>query len=162
MENEESREIAEKLVEFNIRLGHWKAQVYDKEFNVNGKSKDKPELTSRQFGILFLIYHNKLRTVSELVRVINISKSSVSLTVSKLTEEGYLRKKQPRRGEDGRKVNIEITAKGKHSVEELTQTIVEVYNTFLQTLSVEQKNMLIQGVNCFDAVFAIPEENEPR
>lgn len=153
MDKQESKELAEKLVAFNIRLGHWKAQVYDKEFNVNGKGKDKLDLTSRQFGILFLIYHYKLRTVSDLVREINISKSSVSLTVSKLAEEGYLRKKQPRKGEDGRKVNIEITAKGKRSVDELTEKIVAVLDRFYTTLNEEQKANLIQGVDCFDALF---------
>lgn len=154
MEKQASRELAEKLVAFNIRLGHWKAQVYDKEFNINGKGKNKPELTSRQFGILFLIYHYKLNTVSQLVEEINISKSSVSLTVTKLTEEGYLRKKAPKKGEDGRKVYIEITPKGKKSLEKLTETIVDVFDMFYRTLDDDRRKNLVLGVENFDAVFA--------
>ena len=160
MDSQESRALAEKLVAFNIRLGHWKAQVYDREFNVNGKGKNKLDLTSRQFGILFLIYHYKLRTVSDLVREINISKSSVSLTVSKLAEEGYLRKKQPHKSEDGRKVNIEITAKGKRSVDEMTGKIVEILNRFYSGLTEEQRANLVQGVACFDALFRAGKEEQ--
>lgn len=153
LNQDETRILAEKMLAFFIRFSHWKTQVYDQKFNINGKGKNTPELTVRQFGILFLIHHYKLKTVSELVQEINISKSSISLMVTKLTDEGYLRKKAPRKGDDGRKVYIELTAKGKRALEELTNNIFLVFDSFYNSLAEDRKGDFITAIESFDAVF---------
>lgn len=147
----DTRELAMKLMDFNFKLGHWKTKNYNKEFNINGKGNH--DITTRQFSILFLVSKMGLSTITNVEEAFNISKSSLSLTVSKLVEEGYLRKERPKEDDDKRKTYFMITDKGQKSLDEVTERIIEMFNAFYLSLDLQQMDNLKQGIELLDGIF---------
>lgn len=147
----ESEELAEKLFEFNLKLSNWDSSTYSKEFNRNGKGKYC--LSVRQFHILFITYKFGFSTVSQYQNIMNISKSSLSLTVSKLVEEGYLRREQPQEDDDGRKVYIYITDKGKAAADEVLERIMDLFCRFYDSLDEQKQEDLKIGIEKLNHVF---------
>ena len=88
-----ARKIAEELVALNMNILWWNRQHIEKLFNINGKN-NMQDLTMRQFHVLMLVQTMNLHTVSELSNWSRISKSSMSIMVSKLKKLGYLYKEQ--------------------------------------------------------------------
>lgn len=151
MSDELVGKLAEKLLEFNLKLSCWQTMNYGKEFNVNGKN-DLP-LTRRQFEILILAYKLELSTVSEIEDVLKISKSSLSLTIGKLVEDGYLRKESYEDKEDKRKVHIYITEKGIDVLYEAYERVILMFKKFYETLDEKQKEDLVIGIERLGNIF---------
>ena len=99
--------LAKKLLDFQIQWGQWNKNMVGQVFNVNGKNNIY--LTFQQFIILMLVHKMDINTVSQMANLLNLSKSSLSLTLSKMEQENLLKKIPAPKGDDGRKVYLCIT-----------------------------------------------------
>jgi len=86
------QELAYKVLNLRIKLGRWMASNYECNFNKNGKSNSP--LTSRQYDILVAVNEWNLHTISEMNKLIILSKSSLSITLNKMVQEGYLTRRK--------------------------------------------------------------------
>lgn len=155
---EDSRVLAEKLFAFNFQLAHWNSCYYNKEFNVNGRSG--LSLTARQFGLLLMTDKMGVATVTQFEEILGLSKSSLSLTISKLEREGYLQKEQHKNAEDGRKVFFSLTEKGKAELDRVNQRMIQIFEAFYNSLNSRQKRDLKIGIEKLDGVFGGGFQNE--
>ncbi len=144
MEEEASRRLAKKLFDFQIQWGQWHKNLSNHIFNINGKNNIS--LTIQQFIILTLIHKMDINTVSQMSYLLNLSKSSLSLTLSKMEQEDLLKKTPPAKGEDGRRVYFFITKKGIAALEEREKRVLEFFTEFCEGLSQEQKQYLETGI----------------
>ncbi len=100
---------SKKILNFQILWGQWNKSVVNQVFNINGKGNSN--LTLQQFIILMLVHRVDIKSVSQMACLLNLSKSSLSLTLSKMEKEGLLQKMPPPKGDDGRKVYLCVTQK---------------------------------------------------
>ena len=110
-------------------------------FNINGKNNIS--LTFQQFIILTLVHKMEINTISQLAALLNLSKSSLSLTLSKMEQENLLKKTPAPKGDDGRKVYLCITQKGLSALEEREQKTLDFFIEYCQNLTQEQKEAYI-------------------
>lgn len=83
-------------------------------------------LTKNQMELLGFLYGNeRLNTVSALAAELMISKGSLSLMLTKLKRLGFVAKDAPVGDDDGRKVYISLTQKGREAVEGMMDVILE-------------------------------------
>ena len=106
-----AKQIAKQLMALNMNILCWNRAHIEKSFNINGKTKERA-LTIRQFHVLMFIKNANIHTLSEIAKWFSISKSSMSIMLSKLEKLGYLTRKQEA-DMDGRKVFFHLTTKGK-------------------------------------------------
>ncbi len=151
MEEYDTKELARNLMKFNLKFGHWSFNNYDKEFNKNGKGN--LDLTLRQYSILMILRDMPVSTISQLQELLHISKSSLSLTISKLVDGGYLVKQYPDNQDDGRKVYIFITQKGNEALEEADTRVVDLFVKFYESLDKEKKENLKDAIEKLTAIF---------
>ena len=115
--NEDIPKLINDLLSFNMRLGC----IMRNKFNVNGKGQF--EISMRQFQILLALRLNSIDSISGLEQLFNISKSSLSLTISKMEKSGFIHKEQLPDDKDKRTVHLKITSKG----EEITKIVIYFY-----------------------------------
>lgn len=149
MEDLEARNLAKQLMIFHMKFLQWNISHYNKEFNINGKSKYP--LTARQYSLLFLIDTMEGLTVSDIERVMDLSKSSISITLAKLVDEGFIEKKQE--GRDRRRVNLGLTGKGKKELISVNERIEDMFYNSFHTLTQEKRRDLAIGIEKMTNVF---------
>ena len=147
----DSIEFADKFLDFHFRMWKWRAKHYAKEFNINGKGKK--ELTMRKFATLWIMYYLGITTISEMEEIVNTSKSSLSTVISRLEADGYLLKTPPPEGDDGRKVYLVITEKGKRAVKESYKKLREGVVVFYESLEGNRQRELEEGIDKLMNVF---------
>ncbi len=138
-----ARKIAEELVALNMNILWWNRQHIEKLFNINGKN-NMQDLTMRQFHVLMLVQTMNLHTVSELSNWSRISKSSMSIMVSKLKKLGYLYKEQAVDTDDGRKSYFYLTPKGLEVVNQEMERILDSVAQGFSSLGQEEKETFYQ------------------
>ena len=131
------QDLAYKILDLRIKLGRWMASNYECNFNKNGKSNSP--LTSRQYDILVAVNEWNLHTISEMNKLIVLSKSSLSITLNKMVEEGYLTREQASDDDDKRKVYFNITEKGIKAYKDLDKVIVSAIEGYYNKLSDKQR-----------------------
>ncbi len=151
MENKEASLWAEKMLRFNLHLAHWNKRHFEHIFNINGKGGG--DFTIRQFHLLIIIHKMDIHTISQLTEFLEISKSSLSLTISKLVKDGFLQKKQPSKQDDGRKVYFYVTEKGIRSLEEAHRQVLENLAAFYTQLDESKKNDLKIGLEKLSHIY---------
>jgi|GEM_PF-322555 len=113
MSTTDSNSIAEKLFLLSKNMKTWSYKHFQKAMFTNAKCCIVPkDLTLRQLQIIHLIREDSINTISGIANEFNLSKSSTSLTISKMVKKGYLQKIAPSENDDGRKVYFHITEKG--------------------------------------------------
>lgn len=132
------KQIAQELIALNTNIFLWNREHIEKSFNINGKTKEG-ELTLRQFHVLTFIKNGGMHTVSEISNWLNISKSSMSIMISKLEKNGYLRKEQADHTDDGRKMYFYLTTKGLTAVQEAEERVLEIVAACFSSLDTEKK-----------------------
>ena len=128
----------------------WNNMHFENYFNINGKNKNG--ITMHQFNILSTIYYAQINTISSLENVFGISKSSLSITVKKLENDGYILKKNGI-DEDGRKVYLEVTDKGIEEIKIKEKIMYELFRNFFNSLSEDNKENLKEGIVKLNKVF---------
>ena len=116
-------EVVLAMLEFGTEIAHWNRRYVRKE--IITQRLEELGLTNHQIDILGTLFANPdLNTVSALSANLFISKSSLSLMLSKLEKGGFLEKTAATGEDDGRKVYISLTEKGRKAVEEVRQLLV--------------------------------------
>lgn len=145
--NEDIPKLINDLLSFNMRLGC----IMQNKFNVNGKGQF--EISMRQFQILLALRLNSIDSISGLEQLFNISKSSLSLTISKMEKSGFIHKEQLPDDKDKRTVHLKITSKGEEITKKFDEIICQSFTDFYKTLNEKQKENLKIGVNSLIKVF---------
>ena len=145
--NEDIPKLINDLLSFNMRLGC----IMRNKFNVNGKGQF--EISMRQFQILLALRLNSIDSISGLEQLFNISKSSLSLTISKMEKSGFIHKEQLPDDKDKRTVHLKITSKGEEIIKKFDEIICQSFTDFYKTLNENQKENLKIGVNSLVKVF---------
>lgn len=141
MSNTQNKKIAKELITLNMNIFWWNWEHIEKSFNINGKTNEG-ELTIRQFHVLSFIKNSHMRTISEIARWMRISKSSMSIMISKLEKNGYLRKEQAANTDDGRKMYFYLTEKGMAAVAEAEERVLDnVADCFAALDTEKQENI---------------------
>ena len=141
MENkEEIKVLVESLFDFGSYIGQY---IRDK-FNINGKNNC--ELSMRQFRILMALYKLNVDSISQLEDTFKISKSSLSLTISKMEKSGLIYKEHNPEDSDKRTVHIKLTPKGIELIEKFNDTIYNVFLDFYNSLDSSRQNDLKTGI----------------
>lgn len=141
---EQSQLLAKKMLDFQLQWGQWNKNMVNQVFNINGKSNI--DLTIQQFIILMLIHKMNINTISQMAYLLNLSKSSLSLTLSKMEKEDLLQKTPAPKGEDGRKVYLSVTEKGAAALEEREQKTLQFFIEYCDSLSEKQRKDLEIGI----------------
>ncbi|NLK36587.1 MAG: MarR family transcriptional regulator [Epulopiscium sp.] len=157
LQKKDAYDLARMMCEFYLKLARWSKSYYLKNFNINGKGNYA--ITMRQFQILILLYDLGVETISELSELLAISKSSLSLTISKMVSEGYIRREMPSTTEDGRRVFFYVTEKGLQVLDESKNLMIESLSQYYSTLTEEQKEDLIIGLEKLGNVYSIKEDS---
>jgi len=100
------------------------AQQTMKDYTNAALSKAGVELTMTQAGILFLLKHKDMRTMSELGEVFDIDNSAVTRLVDRLEKNGIV-ERQTAPG-DRRAYLVHMTPKGLDSLEKAKKIIMSV------------------------------------
>ncbi|MGL4791108.1 MAG: MarR family winged helix-turn-helix transcriptional regulator, partial [Anaerotignaceae bacterium] len=97
-------------------------------------------------------------TISQLEKILYVSKSSISITVSKLVKEGYVRRYKCEDESDGRKIFLELTPEGTKALNEVNERVAERFARFYETLDEERKKDLQTAIDSFYKLFDNKED----
>jgi DNA-binding MarR family transcriptional regulator len=150
MEESEIKKLALKYLRFSIHFACWNAQHLENMFNINGKGNK--ELSQRQFGLMLVISESGIDTISGLEKLFHISKSSLSLTIKKMTDAGYVSKKQFDSDKDGRIFHIVLTEKGLNVLDKFRDSICQSFVEFLSRAQKDEREKFIKCIEFFEAI----------
>jgi DNA-binding MarR family transcriptional regulator len=88
------------------------------------------DLTQAQWGPLFMIHTCRCQTAAALARELNIDTGSMTRTLDRLEDKGFLRRE--RSTDDRRVVNLVLTDAGKEVVADIPYVISDVLNDHLE------------------------------
>jgi DNA-binding MarR family transcriptional regulator len=151
MQNEKNIELCNKFLTFLFHLKCWMNSNYMKNFNINGKGDF--ELTERQFEILITLKILENGTVSDLEERLHVTSSSLSTTISKMVNLGYIERSFPQGQEDRRKTYLHITKKGINIIEDIHKKLIQAIDYFYENLNEDQKNSFSEGVDKLVQIF---------
>lgn len=86
-------------------------------------------LTQAQWGPLYLLHRCQCHTAAELARDIGLDTGTVTRTLDRLEDKGFLRRE--RSTDDRRVVNLALTPQGQQAIEPVPHVIAEVINAHL-------------------------------
>ncbi len=118
------RALVNEFISLTMHMIAWNRTKLEKTCNVNGRSNEGA-LTIRQFHVMMYIHRTKAQTVSMIAAWFGISKSSMSIMLTKLEKLGYLYKEHTEDREDGRKVYFRLTDAGKMVLQKTEEQILE-------------------------------------
>ena len=144
---EEINQIALKVMKIQMCMIRWHMKYMADLFDVNGKKADT--LTRTQMEILKIVESIPQLTVSQLGKIMHISKSSISITVSRMEAYGYVIRYKDNDEADGRKTFLEITEKGKTAVDKISKKMLEGFALYYKSMKEEDKEQLKRGIDCF-------------
>jgi DNA-binding MarR family transcriptional regulator len=148
MEKEVRERIAQRIVMFMINMSCWSAGRMRSRFNINGKGG--LELSERQFGVLLVIKSSGMNTITELEKAFGISKSSLSLTIKKMEQNGLVEKKQFASDNDGRVYHIVITKAGEEILEKFIFEVVDSISEYLTRFPDDMLSKIEGNISDFD------------
>lgn len=132
-----SEQIQDLLKQININISHVLTEVID----------DSP-LTAHQLYIMKIIQKNPRINLKSLCKDMLLSKSSMSLTLNKLVDGGYvLRRECPH---DRRNIDIVLTEKGEQILNETKLKAREIFNSMTGDLTVDE---LEQIESCLEKLY---------
>lgn len=96
---------------------------------VSGRLSER-DLTQVQWGPLFMIHTCRCSTAAALARELNVDTGSMTRTLDRLEDKGYLRRE--RSTDDRRVVKLVLTEAGERVIAEIPYVLSDVLNDFLQ------------------------------
>ena len=152
MQDITGREVVLKMLDLATDVAHWNKKYTTK--TVLLQKLDEMGLTSHQVEVLGFLYANPgLDTVSQLAAEMFISKGSLSLMISKLQHGGFVQKSAARGADDGRKVYINLTKKGREAVEIIRETMVENASAAFDEMDEEKRTLFYTKVKELQELF---------
>lgn len=114
----------------------------NKYFKSAKLSSLRKDVSDRQFTILCALQYGKKNTVSELAKLLQISKSTLSIIMSKMIKKGYLIKTHPEEDDDKRKLYFSVSPEGKEILDMAQKTSLNENKYLYSQMNEEQrKNM---------------------
>ncbi|NCC16317.1 MAG: MarR family transcriptional regulator [Clostridia bacterium] len=135
------KQIAALFIQLNVNLVCWSRFHLEQVFNTNGKGEED-KLTTQQFHFMIYIRDFGMNTVSELSKALCLSKSSVSLSTTKMVNKGYLKKESPTGEEDGRKIYFHLTDYGLSAVQATENALMDTAGQYFDSFDDETKRIL--------------------
>ena len=152
MQTATGRDVVLKMLDLATDIAHWNKKYTTK--TVLLQKLDELGLTSHQIEVLGFLYSNPgLDTVSQLAAEMFISKGSLSLMISKLQHGGFVEKNAARGEDDGRKVYINLTKKGREAVEHIRETMVENASVAFDNMDEEKRTIFYTKVKELQELF---------
>lgn len=149
-----SREIAACVMTMSHNFLRWHKTYIEKSCNIK-EQLAAHKLTMHQMQLLFFLHMNPgIRTVSALSAELFISKGSLSLMLSKLEKNGYLRKEAPEKEDDGRKVYLSLTERTREVLEETESALLTSTSAIFDQMDDEAKNQFYAKLMELKQIFA--------
>lgn len=140
------KEIAELFIRLNTNLVYWSRLHLVEVFSTNGKG-DETKLTTQQFHSLICIRDFGFNTVSLISEALCLSKSSASLSIAKMVEKGYIKKESATKNDDGRKIYLHLTEKGKAAAQATENGLMKITTNYFDSFDNETKLTLYEHLN---------------
>lgn len=144
---EDINQIALKVLQIQACVIRWHMKYMANIFDVNGKKVDT--LTRTQAEILKVVESLERVTISQLGKIMHTSKSSISITVSRMEAYGYVTRYKDDDEADGRKTFLCITEKGKTALNEISKKLLEGFAVYYKSMKEEDKESLKNGIDSF-------------
>ena len=133
-----------------IRLGYDKTKAEDRAILVqmfaNTYSKALG-ITPRQFIVLQTIDFQPGSNQNEIVKSINIDRSTLSKIIQKLETKNYISSQH--RKVDKRHKEIGITSKGRNMLRRLQQNVKELENSFIREIELDTKKKFLSSLRTY-------------
>lgn len=133
----------EKMLELITTLQRYRAK-YNKHNSLN---KAKEDISERQIKILITLYLYDKNTVSEMAKFMNISKSTLSIILSKMIKKNIICKEFPDGFDDKRKVYFKITELGQDKLREIGEALTDNFKVIYEQFSDERKKNFSEGIS---------------
>ncbi len=115
----------DQWIQFFMSIKNFMKKNIECHYNINGKG-NATGLTNEQMLILVNIQDLEPNcTVTKLTQEMFVSKSAISLNITKMEEKKYIKKAFPNENEDKRIVYIHLTSKGEKVIEDKVKEIKE-------------------------------------
>lgn len=102
----------------------------------------RKDVSDRQFTILCALQYGEKNTVSELAKMLQISKSTLSIIMGKMIKKGYLLKTHPEEDDDKRKIYFSVSDSGRKILDEVQKSNINEMKYLYSKMNEEQrKNM---------------------
>ncbi len=105
----------------------------------------KKEISDRQFAILCILAYSKKNTVSELAKLMQISKSTISIIMSKMLKKGYLIKTYPNECDDKRRIYFSISKKGECLLKDIQKKNFDESKYIFSLMNEYQKSCMLNA-----------------
>ncbi|MBR5793123.1 MAG: MarR family transcriptional regulator [Anaerotignum sp.] len=152
MQTATGREVVLTMLDLATDIAHWNKKYTTK--TVLLKKLEELNLTSHQIEVLGFMYANpELDTVSAMAAEMFISKGSLSLMISKLENGGFVQKKAAKGDDDGRKVYVSLTEKGRNAVTDIRETMVESASVVFDDMDEEKRALFYTKVKELQELF---------
>lgn len=149
-----SREIALCVVTMSTNFLRWHKAYVENSCNIKAELMAH-NLTMHQLQLLFFLHMNpEIRTVSALSAELFISKGSLSLMLSKLEKNGYLRKEAPQKEDDGRKVYLSLTERAREVLKAAESSLLTSTSAIFEQMDDEAKNKFYAKLIELKQIFA--------
>lgn len=148
MPTAESRLVARQLVEIIPRI----MRTLAAEWRQTGDL-----LSPAHFGVLFMLHYHP-SNLTELAEYQGVSLPTMSSTVSRLQERGWV--KRTRSSRDRRVVMIELTPDGRRKLEEISSQAEERLTELVDTLPEMDLETVTAGLSVLRNIFDITESQE--
>lgn len=126
----------EILLKHKIGMRISRAGLLSKVFAIQSFAKDGCELSPEQFTVLNALKENDGMYLRQLANITYKDRPNITRIVSILEEKGYLKSSLKAEGRQVKK--LYITQKGKDICESLLPTILKIWNTSVEGLSIEE------------------------
>ena len=110
-------------------------------------------LSGHQFDALAVIAFLNVHSVTQIAKMVGCSKSAVSIMISKMVTGGLIEKKYGHNTDDNRSIYIDITLKGKETLEKFMRARLEAISNAYDMMSAEFKKELNEGMACLCRVY---------
>lgn len=144
---EEDR-VVDEIFELGMMVAYFQKDFYgNSNFKVNANGP--ADLSERQYAILMTLKYTDINSLTKLAEILHSSNSNLSILMSKLAENGYIRKEYPGHKEDKRKIYFYITPAGEEKVRQITEKMEIDLFSFYMSLSEKQRRLLKEGISYF-------------
>lgn len=149
MDEVSGQKIAELFFDLRVNMSFWSKLHLEQVFSINGKGEEG-KLTMQQFHFLLCIRDLCLDTVSELSNTLYLSKSSASLSIAKMEEKGLIKKESPNKDDDGRKMYLRLTDKGKSALKSTEKSLMNITSSYFDSFDEEKKQALCHHLDAIN------------
>lgn len=114
-----------------------KTRYLSKELNYTLKEYD---LYAAQWSVLYVVHENEEMTLTQIWKYLNVEAPTISRTVQRLIELGWLTEKF---GADRREKMVRLSEDAEKKFKTIEESVKNFENQFLQELSLEEQNQLV-------------------